>query len=162
MNSSVVIVGSAGIDMVVKTDHLPTPGETVLGGTVFMNPGGKGANQAVAAARLNGNVTFICKTGNDIFFGQQAVSIFNKEGINTDYLLSHPDLPSAVALITVDKNAQNCIVVAPGSNATFMPGDLANAIPVIEEATVILMQLEIPLSTVEYVAGLASAKNKKV
>jgi ribokinase len=162
MKSSVVIVGSAGIDMVIKTDHLPAPGETVLGGTFFMNPGGKGANQAVAAARLNGNVTFICKTGNDIFFGQKAAAIFGKEGINTNYLLSHPDLPSAVALITVDKNAENCIVVAPGANASFIPGDLVNAIPVIEEATVVLMQLEIPVTTVEYVAGLASAKNIKV
>lgn len=162
MKPSVVIVGSAGIDMVIKTDRLPAPGETVLGGTFFMNPGGKGANQAVAAARLNGNVTFICKTGNDIFFGQQAAAIFNKEGINTDHLVSHPDLPSAVALITVDQNAENCIVVAPGSNATFMAADLVNAIPVIEEAFVILMQLEIPLATVEYVAGLAAAKNIRV
>ncbi|HMK25910.1 MAG TPA: ribokinase [Chitinophagaceae bacterium] len=162
MKPSVVIVGSAGIDMVIKTDHLPAPGETVLGGTFFMNPGGKGANQAVAAARLNGNVIFICKTGNDIFFGQKAAAIFGKEGINTDHLLSHPDLPSAVALITVDKNAENCIVVAPGANATMLPADLVNAIPVIEEATVVLMQLEIPLTTVEYVAGLASAKNIKV
>jgi ribokinase len=162
MKPSVVIVGSAGIDMVIKTDYLPATGETVLGGTFFMNPGGKGANQAVAAARLNGNVVFICKTGNDTFFGQQAAAIFGKEGINTNYLLSHTDLPSAVALITVDKNAENCIVVAPGANATFIPGDLVNAIQVIEEATVVLMQLEIPVPTVEYVAGLASAKNIKV
>ncbi len=162
MKPSVVVVGSAGIDMVIKTDHLPVPGETVLGGTFFMNPGGKGANQAVAAARLNGNVIFICKTGNDIFFGQKAAAIFDKEGINTNYLLSHPDLPSAVALITVDKNAENCIVVAPGANATFIPGDLVNAVPIIENATVVLMQLEIPLTTVEYVAGLAAAKKIKV
>ena len=162
MKPSVVIVGSAGIDMVIKTDHLPAPGETVLGGTFFMNPGGKGANQAVAAARLNGNVTFICKTGNDIFFGQKAAAIFRKEGINSNYLLSHPDLPSAVALITVDKNAENCIVVAPGANATFTPADLVDAIPVIEVAAVVLMQLEIPVETVEFVAGLASAKNIKV
>lgn len=162
MKPSVVIVGSAGIDMVIKTDHLPAPGETVLGGTFFMNPGGKGANQAVAAARLNGNVIFICKTGNDIFFGQNAASIFKKEGIDINYLLSHPELPSAVALITVDKNAENCIVVAPGANATFKPEDLVTAIPAIENANVVLMQLEIPLTTVEYVAGLAAAKNIKV
>jgi ribokinase len=162
MKPSLVIVGSAGIDMVIKTDYLPAPGETVLGGIFFMNPGGKGANQAVAAARLNGNVIFICKTGNDIFFGQHAAELFGKEGINTNYLISHPDMPSAVALITVDKNAENCIVVAPGSNSTFLPGDLAKAISVIEEATVVLMQLEIPIATVEYVAKLASAKNIKV
>ncbi len=159
MKPSIVIIGSAGTDMVIKTDRLPAPGETVLGGTFFMNPGGKGANQAVAAARLNGNVTFICKTGNDIFFGQKAAEIFNREGINTDFLISHPDLPSAIALITVDKNAENCIVVAPGANATFVPGDLANAIPVIEKADIVLMQLEIPVATVEFVAGIASAKN---
>lgn len=162
MKPPIVIVGSAGIDMVIKTNKLPAPGETVLGGTFFMNPGGKGANQAVAAARLNGNITFICKTGNDIFFGQQAVAIFKKEGINTDYLLSHTDLPSAVALITVDKNAENAIVVAPGSNATFLPADLENAIPVIKQASVILMQLEIPLETVEYVADLVSANHTRV
>ena len=84
MKPSIVIVGSAGIDMVIKTDQLPAPGETVLGGSFFMNPGGKGANQAVAAARLGGNVVFICKTGNDVFFGQQASAIFEKEGINTN------------------------------------------------------------------------------
>jgi ribokinase len=159
MKPQIVIVGSAGIDMVIKTDRLPAPGETVLGGTFFMNPGGKGANQAVAAARLNGNVIFICKTGNDVFFGQKAAAIFGKEGINSNFLLSHPGLPSAIALITVDKNAENCIVVAPGANATFMPADLDKSIPVIEEAGIILMQLEIPLTTVEYVAALASAKN---
>lgn len=162
MEPSVVIVGSAGIDMVIKTNYLPARGETVLGGTFFMNPGGKGANQAVAAARLGGNVIFICKTGNDIFFGQHAAKIFGKEGINTNYLLSHPDMPSAVALIMVDKNAENCIVVAPGSNSTFMPDELANAIPVIEKASVILMQLEIPVETVEYVAKLAAEKNVRV
>jgi len=162
MKPSIVIVGSAGIDMVIKTDRLPAPGETVLGGTFFMNPGGKGANQAVAAARLGGNVTFICKTGNDIFFGQKAKEIFEKEGINSEHLLSHPDLPSAVALITVDRNAENCIVVAPGANATFMPADLTNAIPLIEDANVVLMQLEIPLVTVEYVAALAAAKKIKI
>src|SRR3954466_6633175 len=108
MRSSILVIGSSNTDMVIKAPHLPAPGETVLGGTFLMNPGGKGANQAVAAARLNGNVIFICKAGNDIFFGQKATEIFDKEGINTKYLLSHPDLPSAVALITVDKNAENC------------------------------------------------------
>jgi len=162
MKPSIVIVGSAAIDMVIKTDYLPAPGETVLGGTFFMNPGGKGANQAVAAARLNGNVIFICKTGNDIFFGQHAVELFGKEGIDTSYMLSHADMPSAVALITVDKNAENCIVVAPGANATFFPEDLTKAKTIIEEASIILMQLEIPLATVEYIAGIAAAKGIRV
>jgi ribokinase len=91
-----------------------------------MNAGGKGANQAVAAARLGGDVTFICKTGNDIF-GQQALQLFKDEGINTSYMLSDPENPSGVALITVDKNAENCIVVASGANATLSAADLQNA-----------------------------------
>src|SRR5215203_5708886 len=106
MGHKVLIIGSSNTDMVVKTEEFPKPGETVLGGTFLMNPGGKGANQAVAAARLDGNVTFMCKAGNDIFFGQNAEAIFQKEGIITDYLVAHADLPSAVALITIDKNAE--------------------------------------------------------
>src|SRR5436190_5105675 len=108
MKPSVVIVGSAGIDMVIKTDHLPAPGETILGGTFFMNPGGKGANQAVAAARLGGAVTLVCKTGNDIF-GKQSVQLFKGEGIDTDFIFEDPEQPSGVALITVDDQAENCI-----------------------------------------------------
>jgi ribokinase len=147
--------------MVIKANHLPSPGETILGGVFFMNAGGKGANQAVAAARLGGDVTFICKTGNDIF-GQQALQLFKDEGINTSYMLSDPENPSGVALITVDKNAENCIVVASGANATLSAADLQNAKKIIEQAAIVLLQLEIPLTTVEYVAATASANEKMV
>ena len=102
--------------MVICTGHLPLPGETVIGGTFFMNPGGKGANQAVTVARLGGRVSFICKTGSDIF-GHQANQLFNEEGIDTSYVFSDTKNPSGVALITVDTDAENCIVVAPGANA---------------------------------------------
>jgi ribokinase len=122
-----------------------------------MNPGGKGANAAVAAARLGGTVVFICKTGNDIF-GRQSVQLFQEEGIDTSHILSDPNNPSGVALITVDRNAENCIVVASGANATLSTADLAKAEQRIEEASLILMQLEIPLPTVEYVASTAHAK----
>lgn len=161
MNPVILIVGSSNTDMVIKANHLPAPGETILGGTFFMNPGGKGANQAVAAARLGGNITFICKTGNDIF-GRQSVQLFEEEGINTVYLVSDPKNPSGVALITVDRNAENCIVVASGANATLSPGDLQKAQEAIEQAKIVLMQLEIPLSTVEYVADIAAAAGVKV
>lgn len=161
MKPSIVVVGSSNTDMVVKAAHLPVPGETILGGTFFMNPGGKGANQAVAAARLGGSVTFICKTGNDIF-GEQAVQLFKNEGIDTSYLCADPENPSGVALITVDKEAENCIVVASGSNATLSPDDLAKAQSVIESAAIVLLQLEIPLNTVDYVARTAAAKGVKV
>ncbi|TZF86558.1 ribokinase (plasmid) [Pedobacter sp. BS3] len=161
MNPMVLVVGSSNTDMVIKADHLPAAGETILGGTFFMNPGGKGANQAVAAARLGGNVTFICKTGNDIF-GRQSVQLFEDEGINTSYLLSDSKNPSGVALITVDKDAENCIVVASGANAALNAGDLQKAQAVIEQAAIVLMQLEIPLETVQYVASTAAEKSVKV
>ena len=97
----IVVIGSCNTDMVVKSDRLPAPGETVLGGAFMMNPGGKGANQAVAVARLGGNVTFISKTGNDLF-GKQSVEMFDDEKINTDFIFSDPNHPSGVALIMVD------------------------------------------------------------
>ena len=157
MKSGILVVGSSNTDIVVKAARLPLPGETILGGEFFMNPGGKGANQAVAAARLGGRVTFICKTGNDIF-GRQAVQLFKDEGIDTSYLLSDPDQPSGVALITVDEHAENCIAVASGANATLTKDDLANAQPVIQQSAIVLLQLEIPIPTVEYAAS-AAAKN---
>lgn len=156
-----LVVGSSNTDMVIKTDHLPRSGETVLGGTFFMNPGGKGANQAVAAARLGVSVSFICKTGNDIF-GHQSQQLFEEEGIDTSYVFSDIKNPSGVALITVDSNAENCIVVASGANANLLPSDLEKAEEVINNSDIILLQLEIPIETVEYVARISSAKNKKV
>lgn len=160
-HSSILIVGSSNTDMVIKSDHLPAPGETILGGSFFMNPGGKGANQAVAAKRLGGNVTFIAKTGNDIF-GEGAVQLFTGEGIHTEYMLTDPLHPSGVALITVDKNAENTIVVASGANAALFPADLGRATEAIEKAGLILMQLEIPMITVNYVAALAAANGCRV
>ena len=149
------------MDLVVKAEYLPAPGETILGGNFFMNPGGKGANQAVAAQRLSGSVTFITKLGKDIF-GNQLLELFQKEGLNLDYVISDTNNPSGIALITVDKKGENCIVVASGSNATFFPGDIKNAISLIEEASVILLQLEIPLETVEFISALAKSKGKTV
>ncbi len=161
MKKSIVVVGSSNTDMVIKADHLPAAGETIIGGSFFMNPGGKGANQAVAAARLGGNVTFIAKIGNDIF-GRHSVQTFEEEKINTSYILSDPGHPSGVALITVDKNAENCIVVAPGSNASLSPNDLVAAKLAIEKAGVLLVQLEIPLTTVEYIVAIAAKAGVKV
>lgn len=158
---TIVVAGSSSTDMVIKADHLPSPGETIIGNTFFMNPGGKGANQAVAAARLGGNVVFIAKTGNDVF-GRQSVQIFEEEGINTDYIIEDAKNPSGVAMITVDKNAENCIVVALGANGTMVPNDLTKSVKIIEEATIVLMQLEIPLQTVEYIASLAASHGAKV
>lgn len=157
----ILVVGSSNTDMVIKACHLPRPGETILGGSFFMNPGGKGANQAVTIARLGGQVTFICKTGSDIF-GHQSQQLFEEEGINTSYIFSDSEHPSGVALITVDENAENCIVVASGANANLLPSDLNKADEAIAEADLILMQLEIPMETVEYVAEQGHRLGKKV
>jgi len=126
-----------------------------------MNPGGKGANQAVAAARLGGKVSFIAKTGDDVF-GKQAQQLFENENINTDYLVTDPGHPSGVALITVDANGENCIVVAPGANSFLAKTDIDLARDEILRSDIVLMQLEIPLETVIYVANIAFEADKKV
>ena len=160
-NKKIVVVGSSNMDMVVKTDHIPVPGETVLSGSFFMNPGGKGANQAVAVARLGGEVLFISKMGNDVF-GKQFSQLFSDEGIDTRYILSDEDLPSGVALITVDKAGENSIVVASGANANLQSTDMDGALTQIAGAGILLVQLEIPMDTVEYVVKYASRKGVKV
>ncbi len=119
----IFVVGSSNTDMVVKSAKLPRPGETIMGGVFLMNAGGKGANQAVAAARLGGEVTFVAKVGNDVF-GAQSVEGFKKEGIQTQYVLVDDIHPSGTALIMVNKEGENCIVVAPGANAALLPVDL--------------------------------------
>ena len=157
----IVVVGSCNTDMVIKADRLPVPGETILGGTFFMNPGGKGANQAVAAARMGGNVTLISKTGNDVF-GKQSVMLYTPENIKPDYIFPDPKHPSGVALITEEPQAENPIVVASGANASLSPSDIDKASTEIESSDLILMQLEIPIETVEYVAEKAQKKDIKV
>ncbi len=154
----IIVVGSTNMDMVVKTSHIPEPGETVLGGTFFMNPGGKGANQAVAVARLGGDVIFISKMGNDVF-GKQSSRLYDEEGIDTSFLLSDDELPSGVALITVDEEGENSIVVAPGANAALGTSEVEAALKDISEKHIVLLQLEIPLGTVHFVAQQA-ARNK--
>lgn len=154
--ASVIVIGSSNTDMVVKTAHLPLPGETILGGTFFMNAGGKGANQAVAAARLGGAVTFIAKLGDDIF-GREALQLFKKEGIDTDCIVVDAQHPSGVALITVDDYGENCIAVASGANAQLLPADGARAKDKIAAASMMLAQLEIPVETVAWAAAEASA-----
>ncbi len=156
----IVVIGSANTDMVVKAKTLPMPGETLLGGTFFMNAGGKGANQAVAAARLGGNVTLVAKVGNDIF-GKQTIEGLKKENINTDYVFTDEASPSGTALIMVNEEGENYIVVAPGANAELLPADI-EIVKNISEAEIILMQLEIPLETIIAVARKAKANNQKV
>jgi ribokinase len=156
----IIVIGSSNTDMVVKAAKLPLPGETLLGGTFFMNAGGKGANQAVAAARLGGNVTLVTKVGNDIF-GKLTIEGLQKENINTDYVFVDDTAPSGTALIMVNDEGENCIVVAPGANAKLLPADIEE-IKNIAEAEIILMQLEIPMETIIAVAKIAKSNNQKV
>ncbi|HMH22518.1 MAG TPA: ribokinase [Puia sp.] len=156
----IIIIGSANTDMVVRTDKLPMPGETKLGGTFFMNAGGKGANQAVAAARMGGDVVLVAKVGNDIF-GKQTIENLRKESINTDYIFTDETAPSGVALIMVNEEGENCIVVAPGANANLLPADIEK-VKDITGAKVILMQLEIPMETIAAVAKHGKANNQRV
>jgi len=158
--AKIIVIGSSNTDMVVKTKKFPAPGETILGGEFFMFSGGKGANQAVAAARMGGEVTFICKTGDDIF-GNRSLEIFRKEGINTSFAGTHSEKASGVALILVDSKGENQIVVAPGANNTLTDQDIQSAEKEIESAEIILMQLEIPISSVVFAAKLASQHKKK-
>ncbi len=157
----IIVLGSCNTDMVIRTDRLPVPGETIIGGEFMMTPGGKGANQAVAASRLGGNVTFITKIGNDIF-GKQAVELYERENINTDFVFSDPNNPSGVALITVDGNAENCIAVASGANKTLSKEDVEKCRELIESADILLMQFEIPMEAVEYAAEIANKAGVKV
>lgn len=167
MPGQILVIGSSNTDMVVQSSKLPAPGETVMGGTFLMNPGGKGANQAVAAARLGGSstgdrpVTFVTKVGNDVF-GQQAVDGFRQEGIDTIYILTDADHPSGVALINVDAQGENCITVAPGANGYLEPADVDAALQTAPPDTIVLLQLEIPLPTVEYAVKLAAQRGFRV
>lgn len=161
MSRKIVVIGSCNTDMVINMERLPLPGETLLGGKFFMNPGGKGANQAVAAARLGGKVLFIAKVGNDPF-GVRAVDQYKAEGINTKHVLVDKEHPSGVALILVDAHGENSIAVASGANAHLMPQDIDNARGAIEDGDILLMQLETPLETVEHAALLANQLGKKV
>ena len=159
--NKILVVGSSNTDMVIKTLHFPSPGETILGGRFLMNAGGKGANQAVSAVRLGGLVTFVGKIGNDIF-GKQAVQQLEAEGININFVSVDRVNPSGVALITVDSKGENSIVVASGSNGTLSPDDFDKANDELDKSEFVLMQLEIPIPTVEYIARIAVQKQKKV
>jgi len=152
----IVVIGSSNTDMVVRTPALPRPGETVLGGEFIMAPGGKGANQAVAAARAGGEVTFIARIGDDIF-GRQSMEGLVRDGIHIEHIVEDKNSPSGVALIIVGPDGENCIAVASGSNAGLAAADVRKAKAVISSADIVLLQLESPLETVQEAAGIAAA-----
>lgn len=143
-----LVLGSANTDMVVKTPRLPAPGETILGGTFLQTAGGKGANQAVAAARLGGEVAFCGRVGDDDL-GRATREGLLAEGIDCTYLRTDDaGAASGVALILVDAAGENSIAVAPGANATVSRADAADATARLSSGDVLLVQLEVPLDTV--------------
>jgi len=161
MKNQILVVGSINTDMVVKTSHFPKPGETILGGEFSVYQGGKGANQAVAAARLGGEVVFISKLGNDSF-GQNSINALRKENIDTTQVLVDDKVRSGVALITVDSNGENTIVVAPGANNTLIPENIKHLDAILDNCKVLLVQLEIPLKTVQYICQRAKERGVTV
>ena len=153
----IVVLGSTNTDMVISGKKIPVPGETILGGHFLLNPGGKGANQAVAVARLSekkGACSFIAKVGDDVF-GRETLARLKKDSI-TPRLIVDKKEPSGTALIMVDKKGQNIISVALGANGTLCPKDVEPFKKEIEQSAILLMQLETPLKTVEWAAKAAN------
>ena len=161
MNPKIVVVGSANTDFVVHVPQLPSGGETVLGDQFHVVRGGKGANQAVAAARLGAEVTLVARLGDDNF-GREALSAYRKEEIDTGFIVLDKQAPSGVAFIMVNQDGENLIAVAPGANSRLSPQDVLAAESAIAEADCLLLQLEVPLETVRTAAELARRYNVRV
>ena len=161
MRKNIVVVGSSNTDMIIKMPRIPKPGETIIGGEFSTAPGGKGANQAVSAARAGGQVFFVARVGDDMF-GEQAVEGFIQDGVDIENIIRDKNAPSGVALIFVDKDGENSIAVASGANANLSPADIYAAEDVISSSSVLLMQLEIPIETVETAVEIAGGYETQV
>ncbi len=154
----ICVIGSLNMDLVVNVDTMPKPGQTIIGSNFKEVPGGKGANQAVAMARLNGNVSMIGKVGED-GFGQTLINSLKNDNVDTTYIQTTKGA-TGVALITVDKNAQNSIVVSPGANFEVKEDDIDNNIEAIKNSDIVVLQLETPLNTIKYALNKAKELNK--
>ena len=155
---NICVIGSLNMDLVVNVDTMPKPGQTIIGSNFKEVPGGKGANQAVAMARLNGNVSMIGKVGED-GFGQTLINSLKNDKVDTTYIQTSKGA-TGVALITVDKNAQNSIVVSPGANFEVKEDDIDNNIEAIKNSDIEVLQLETPLNTIKYALNKAKELNK--
>ncbi len=159
--AKVVVVGSSNTDMTVRVPSIPAPGETLLGREFRITAGGKGANQAVAAARAGATVVFVTALGTDDF-GNRALENFVREGIDVRLVRRVSTAPSGVALIFVDDQGENSIAVAPGANSELRPGDVSPLAQVLDADDVLLVQLEIPLETVDAAVRVAAARRARV
>lgn len=149
-----IVIGSSNLDLIITLPRIPAIGETVLGGESSRVFGGKGANQAVAAARTGGRVAFLTKLGKDIF-GEDMRAHFQQEGLPADWILEDDQTPTGIAQIFVSAAGENCIAVAPGANGRLLPADLQPFLPMIAKAQLMLAQLEIPMATIAYLASIA-------
>ena len=147
MKANILVIGSSNTDMIARVPRLPRPGETILGGSFLSAGGGKGANQALAARRAGGKVSFVACIGRDMF-GDRATADFKRAGLNVRYLRRTRGT-SGVALIFVANDGQNTIAVTPGANAQLSPADIIRARPAFRSADLLLLQLESPLATVK-------------
>jgi ribokinase len=157
----ILVLGSFMMDLVVCTSRAPENGETIMGVSFSRFPGGKGANQAVAAARLGGNVTMAGMLGSDPF-GDEMLSIVAKENIDTQYILRDPQFPTGVGSITLDENGNNRIIVVPGANLQYQESDLEKIVDVIKEADLLVVQLEMDLQMTEKAVEIAYQANVPV
>ncbi|MGN0003874.1 MAG: ribokinase [Sphingobacterium composti] len=160
-NRNIIVVGSINTDMIVSTDRFPNPGETVLAHQFNMVLGGKGANQAVSAARLGAHVTLAARVGNDVF-GSKAIETLKAEQIDVSMISIDEKFASGVALISVDSKAENTIVVSPGANNNLLFDEMNSFENIINENSIAVFQLEIPVDTIIKVCEFAKAKGAKV
>ncbi len=158
---NITVAGSSNIEMMIKVSRLPLQGETVIGNEFSINSGGKGINQAVAAARLGGNVTFIGRIGKDMC-GEQTLKVLKEERINTGYIAVDANVPSGVAQIESAENGKKYVTIAPGANQNLCEDDINNATKAITGADILLLQSDIPLQTVRFAARMARRSKKRI
>lgn len=157
MKDKIVVIGSSNVDLIMKMDHLPEKGETVTNGVFMQVYGGKGANQAVAAARSGGKIAFVSCVGEDAYTPQM-VQNYKNDGIVTRFVFAENGVASGCALILIGQTGENMIAVAPGANYKLTPAKIDQAMPVIDEAAMIVMQYEIAEETIKYVIDIANRK----
>ena len=160
MSNEIVVIGSMNMDLVVETTTVPQKGETVLGNDFHQIPGGKGANQAMAAGKLGGNVNFIGACGNDNF-GDALLSNLKKGGVNVENI-HRVEENTGIASITIEKDGDNRIIVIPGANHLLTPKIITEHIDIIKKASVLLLQLEIPINTMEKAVEIADKYNTTI
>jgi|WetSurMetagenome_2_1015567.scaffolds.fasta_scaffold248211_2 ribokinase len=161
MSNKILVIGSTNVDFLIKSDKIPASGETVTGGVFMQNFGGKGANQAVGAARAGGDVIFVTCLGEDLY-ADELLRSFRTDGIDTQFVFKDPDTATGSALILLDRDGNNCISVAPGSNFKLMPAHIDKTSDVFQKAEIIVLQMEISFETTAYVFALAKKFGKKV